>query len=314
MDRNVNPPNSDLIRSKSTLETYNTLCGLLEKQKKVYYSRFGDGDLTILMGKDQANHTYSESLAEEIYESLSIEDPQFLRGTPISYPEERWMTKGLFARFYYNDIMRDFIKGSFDFSWPVIFENGWFPNYYSAFKPVEMNLFLDRFIRPKKKMFIGSVPESEVRKLVGEIHVYIPVPRKNSYDTIDTWWPEILKHIDSVELVLPAAGMATRVICKRLWKMDKVVHCLDLGSIVDAVSSFPSSRTWIRLKKHALNRILLREYRDNSISYWIKYALKETGLICRYYYYKWDPLKKIPILPNAKLRRSQEHVPKYLDR
>lgn len=149
-------------------------------------------------------------------------------------------------------------------------------------------------------MFIGSVPQPEVERLVGEIDYYIPIPRKNAYGFIHEWWPEILKHINEVELVLPAAGHASRVISKRLWELNKQVHCIDLGSIVDAVSSFPPSRKWIRLKQHMVNRILLPEYRDTSISYWIKYGLKETGLFIRYLFYRLDPLSNVPFFPQAK--------------
>jgi len=152
-------------------------------------------------------------------------------------------------------------------------------------------------------MFIGSVPEIEIQKLFGEIDYYVETPRKNAYTYIDLWWPEILKNVDNVELVLPAAGMATRVIAKRLWDLNKDVHCIDLGSIVDAVSSFPSSRKWIKLKRHVLNRILQPEFRDNSLFYWIKYAIKETGLFFRYLFYKVDPFMNLPIFPKAKRKK-----------
>ncbi|MCK4750754.1 MAG: hypothetical protein KAT15_27035, partial [Bacteroidales bacterium] len=290
----------DLLRSKSTRETYQTLCDLLDRYKKVYYSRFGDGDMMIIMGKKQNNHDYNIHLAEEIRQSLSIENPLFLRGLQVNHPHDRGMTKGLFERYYYNDEMQDFLLENIKLPWPMVFESAWFPNYFTSFYPLEMNRFLDRYIRPKKKMFIGSVPETEIRKLVGDVHFYISTPRKNAYATIDTWWPEILKYLDSVEVVLPAAGMATRVISKRLWDLDKEVHCIDLGSIVDAVSSFPPSRKWIKLKKHALNRILLPEFRDNSLSYWIRYAVKETGLFIRYQYYKVAPFFSMAIFPTAK--------------
>lgn len=299
--QNINHQN--LLKSKSTKETYHTLCDLLDKHKKVYYSRFGDGDIFILMGRSQANHVYSEKLAEEIHQSLSIEHPRFLRGLQINYPHEKGMTKGLFERYYYNDELRDFVIDNFSLSWPVVFESGWFPNYYSVFKPAEMNRFLDQYIRPKKKMFIGSVPESEMVKLFGEIDYYVQVPRKNAYAAVDHWWPEILNNVDHTEIVLPAAGMATRVITKRLWELNKEIHCIDLGSIVDAVSSFPSSRKWIKLKRHVLNRILLPEFRDNSLVYWIKYALKECGLFIRYLFYKVDPFKNLPLFPKAKRKK-----------
>ncbi len=293
----------NLLSSKSTTETYTTLCHLLSKHKKVYYSRFGDGDLFIMMGRNQANHDYSEELAAELRASLTVEHPQFLKGLPVNFPKEKGMTKGLFEWFYFNDELAEFVIKKIPLTFPAVFESSWFPNYYSVFKPVEMSQFLDQFIRSRKKMFIGSVPLEDIQKLYGKIDCYVQLPRKNAYSTIDTWWPEILRNIDSVEVVLPAAGMATRVIAKRLWDLNKEVHCLDLGSIVDAVSSFAPSRKWIKLKGHVLNRILLPEFRDRSFKYKINYAIKETGFFLRYLFYKIDPLVNIPIFPKMKRKK-----------
>ncbi len=299
----LNTDNSDLLSSKSTVDTFHTLCDLLARQKKLYYSRFGDGDIFILLGRRQANHPFSERLKEELRQSIAIEDPSFLRGISVNYPREKGMTKGLFEKFYYDAEMRDFLIDDFDFTLPVVFESSWFPNYFSVFSPRSMNMFLDQYVRPKKKMFIGSVPREEAAKLFGDIHSYIPIPRKNAYAEMDNWWPRILQEIDEVEMVLPAAGMATRVISKRLWELDKEIQLLDLGSIVDAVSSFPSSRKWIRLKKHVLNRILMPEYRDNSLIYWLKYGFKETALFFRRLYYLLDPLSNLPFFPKAKRKK-----------
>ena len=295
----------DLLRAKSTTETYQTLCRLLENEKKVYYTRFGDGDLFIMMGRNQANHDYSKELAYELRESVQIDHPNFLKGLPVNFPREKWMTKGLFERFYFNDELAEFVISSFPSLIPVTFESSWFPNYYSVFKPVELSQFLDRYVRPKKKMFIGSVPVEDIQKLYGKIDYYIQVPRRNSYSEIDKWWPEVIKNIDSVEVVLPSAGMATRVISRRLWEMHKEIHCLDFGSVIDAVSSFTPSRKWIKLKGHVLNRILLPEYRDRSLNYRINYGIKETGFYLRYLFYKIDPFTNInlPILPKMKRKK-----------
>lgn len=291
------------MKSKSTAETYEALYRLLETEKKVYYSRFGDGDLFIMMGRNQANHDFSEALAEELRASIQIEDPNFLKGLPVNFPREKWMTKGLFERFYFNDELAEFVVKNIPVSLPVTFESSWFPNYYSVFKPVELSQFLDRFVRSKKKMFIGSVPVEDIRKLYGEIDHYILVPRRNAYSDIDKWWPDVLKHIDSVEVVLPSAGMATRVISKRLWDMGKAVHCLDFGSVIDAVSAFAPSRKWIKLKGHVLNRILLPEFRDVSFRYKIKYAVMESGFFLRYLFYKIDPFRNIPVFPKMKRKK-----------
>src|SRR4030043_436540 len=81
------------LRSKSTTETYQTLCNLLSTNKKVYYSRFGDGDLFIMMGRNQANHDYSEELASELRASLAVENPHFLKGLPVNFTREKEKTK-----------------------------------------------------------------------------------------------------------------------------------------------------------------------------------------------------------------------------
>lgn len=297
-----------IVRCKTTKETYQTLCDLLQKNRRIAYARFGDGDYRILMGRRQANHDHSDELAEELRQSFSIEHPHFLRASVVNSPVEKGMTKGIFERFRDNDVMEHFIMTKLHVDSPTVFENGFFPNYYSVFKPAAMNQFLDRFVRPRKKMFIGSVPESEVQRLYGKIHVYVQTPRKNAYEAIDEWWPKVLKDIDSVELVLPAAGMASRVIIKRLWEMEKELHVLDLGSIVDAVSSFAPSRKWIRLKGHVLNRVLIPEYRDRSLSYRLTYVLKESVFVIRYLYYKLDPLYYLKIFPYAKRYRPKSLV------
>jgi hypothetical protein len=296
-----------IVHCKTTKETYQNLRDLLEKNKRISYIRFGDGDFRILMGKSQANHKYSEELAKELEQSFTIEHPHYLRAIVVNSPVERGMTKGIFERFRDNEVMEHFITSKMNITLPALFENGFFPNYYSVFKPEEMNLFLDRFIRPRKKMYIGSVPEDEVQKLYGKIHIYVQTPRRNAYSEMNAWWPNVLKDIDSVELVLPAAGMASRVISKRIWELNKEVQVLDLGSIVDAVSSMTPSRKWIKLKGHVLNRILIPEYRDRRLTFRIKYALKETGFFIRYLYYKVDPFFYLRIFPNAKRNKPDSH-------
>lgn len=293
----------DLLRAKSTKETYQTLCTLLDAHKKVFYSRFGDGDLFIMMGRNQANHDYSEELASELRASFLIEHPQFLKGLPVNFPKEKGMTKGLFEWFYFNDELAEFVIQKIHISFPVVFESSWFPNYYSVFKPTEMSQFLDRFVRSRKKIFIGSVPVEDIQKLYGKIDYYVEVPRRNAYSTIDKWWPEILRNIDSVEVVLPSAGMATRVISKRLWDLNKEVHCLDFGSVIDAVSSFAPSRKWIKLKGHVLNRILLPEYQNRSFSYRLNYTVKEVFFFLRYLFYKIDPFVNISLFPKMKRKK-----------
>jgi hypothetical protein len=251
------------------------------------------------MGDSQKNHRFDRSLKNEILESFLIDDPLYLRGTPVNYPEERGMTKGLFQLWKLNNEYAKFLLDILPSSNPIVFESAVFPNYYISFKPKEMNDFLDRFVRPKKKLFIGSVPRDEVERLFGPIDHYLQAPRKNAYAQIDTWWPQVPGLADQVELVLPAVGVATRVVSKRLWELGKEVHCLDLGSIVDAVSSYPASRAWIRLKKHKITQALMPEFHDRSLSYRIYCFWREAMLLIRKLFYDIDPFARTPFFRKA---------------
>ena len=41
------------MKTRTTQETYDHLCNLLDNNKKVYYGRFGDGDFYIMNGKEK---------------------------------------------------------------------------------------------------------------------------------------------------------------------------------------------------------------------------------------------------------------------
>ena len=118
--------------------------------------------------------------------------------------------------------------------------------------------FLDKFIRPKKKMFIGSVDKRLIEKLVGKIDYYVEVPDKDAYYTMDDWWKKVLDNIDDVDLVIPTAGMAGRVTQKRLWNLNKNIHSIELGSIVDAVVN-SKTRGWIKRNRVDFNKLLIED-------------------------------------------------------
>jgi hypothetical protein len=84
----------------------------------------------------------------------------------------------------------------------------------------------------------------------------VEVPSRDAYYNINEWWPKVLDCIDDVELVLPSAGMAGRVIQKRLWNLDKNVHSIELGSMVDVVDDL-NTRSWMNNKKQIIDRILI---------------------------------------------------------
>ena len=85
------------MKTRTTQETYDHLCNLLDNNKKVYYGRFGDGDFYIMNGKCEKMHYWSQELADELFESFKVDDPLYVKGAMINYPLEPGMSHGLFA-------------------------------------------------------------------------------------------------------------------------------------------------------------------------------------------------------------------------
>ena len=75
---------------------------------------------------------------------------------------------------------------------------------------------------------------------------------------MNDWWKGVLDNIDDVELVIPTAGMAGRVIQKRLWNLNKNIHSIELGSIVDAVVN-SKTRGWMKRDKIDFKKLLIED-------------------------------------------------------
>ncbi|GAB6094720.1 hypothetical protein JCM14469_09720 [Desulfatiferula olefinivorans] len=272
--------NAIKIESKCAKETFNDLNDLLRKHKKLYYVRFGDGEILSMQGKDDCNYTSSEALTHELIEAFTIDDPQYLIACAINPPKERKTSKGVFNIVGHNQEMEDFLVGQKLVTKKMCYENAICFHYAGVFHTRKALLFFDEHIRPKKKMFIGGTPKDVAEKLYGTIHYYVQVPIKNAYNSIDEWWPGIERDVDDVDLVITSAGAASNVICKRLWVLNKEIHLLDIGSMIDAVEGY-MSRKWIRLLGHRINNMLPMEHRDNSLSFKIKFCYKDI-----YYYFR----------------------------
>ncbi len=245
------------MKTKKTTETYDYLCYMLANHSKVYYSRFGDGDFNIMNGKREKMHQWSIELQTEMLEAFKIDDIHYIKGAMVNYPLEPGMGPGVFAPPGNNSEIENWLLTNQKIDKNTIFDSHIMFHYISVFKQDLMIDFLDTYIRNKKKMFIGSVDKKSIEKLVGKIDFYINIPKSDAYYSIDEWWPNIISHIDDVELCLPAAGMAGRVINKRLWNLNTDIHSIDLGSIIDAVAGQPT-RTWIDKVGNIIQNILIK--------------------------------------------------------
>ena len=130
---------------------------------------------------------------------------------------------------------------------------------YATFKQNDLKQFMVRNIFDKKKMFIGARKKEKMEGLFGKIDYYVNTPETNSYAKIDSWWPQVLKNIDDVDVVLPFTGQSSRVLNKRLWNMDIDVQSVDMGSWIDLYTSIVN-RGWTKraavfliLKNHGIS-------------------------------------------------------------
>jgi len=255
------------IKTYDMQNTLEILCKLLEDRPKVYYPRFGDGDFNIMSGEGRCiEHDYSKELQEELQSSFLIEEDGYLKGAMVNEPTFNGIN--LQPRNQKeNEQILSFFKELYGGRNITTYSHVLFT--YAAVHEQELMIeFLENFIRPKKKLFIGSVPKDDIEKLVGKVDYYVNIPVasleeqkvfKGAYYTMDKWWEDVMDCVDDVDLVLPTAGMAGRVTCGRLWNLNKQVHCIELGSIVDAVIS-KESRSWIiRAGVDKIKKILIGE-------------------------------------------------------
>jgi len=252
-----------IIKVNDMQVTFDKLCNLLNTNTKVYYCRFGDGDFNIMFGTGRCiEHAASPELQKELIEAFKIDDPNYIRGTMVSEPTFNGISLQPVDPVR-NEKMLDRIRSLYpDETKDLVLDSHVLLTYIAICQQDTMMFFLDKFIRPKKKLFIGSVDKNEIEKLVGKIDHYVKIPCAKveeqkifpgAYYFMDEWWPKVLESVDDVELVLPTAGMAGRVITKRLWNLDKNIHCIELGSMVDAVVGKPSRSVWDRSGYKILN-------------------------------------------------------------
>ncbi len=254
------------LRSKSTTESLAHLTDLLRKNKKVYFSRYGDGEIYTMVGKDCLEHDVSDALEKGLIHSFEIYDPLYLKAVGVNYPVEPGMIHGLFAPYIDNFDLEKYILKHFPKEEGSVYENQILFHYLSVFKPEVMTQFLDEFVRGKRIMFIGSTARDVVEKLYGPLEVYIQIPNKNAFYRMDEWFPEIVKNSHRVDVILPSAGVASNIINARLWDAGVEAHVLDLGSLVDAAEG-KGSRKWIKLKGYKVNKVLLPQYQNHSIAF-----------------------------------------------
>lgn len=251
---------SNLIRTKSITDSFNFLTLMIKNNRKLFFVRFGDGEFVTLMKQNHRNYNYNPGLEYELQKSFKINDENYLIACPINYPYDEFHASGIYKNFSWQDKMISVMHDN-NLRRDIVFENPCIFQCMAVFKPKKLKIFLDKEIRPLKKMFIGSTRKEVAEKLYGKIDFYIEIPAKHAYETIGEWWPKIEENADKVELIIPSAGSSSNAIALRLWNKGIDCKVIDFGSIVDAVE-YNVSRTWIRLQGHKVNKLLAKKDKE----------------------------------------------------
>jgi len=227
----------------TVMESIEYLQSMMDRYKKVYYVRYGEGEIRMMNGKGDSHHRASPQLKRELRESFLIKDDGYIKSASLGYPLEEGMRGNVFR---VRDVRCNFLQNlarkytaERSFYNPVLF------HYLAAFKPDVLLRFIDKHIRPKTKMFIGSNDKSAMELLYGKIDYYIQIPEIDAYYSINEWWPDVGANARKCKVVLPSVGIASAVVQKRLWELDIKTHCIDIGSINDAIEG-KESRGWIK--------------------------------------------------------------------
>ena len=276
------------IITKSTIATFELLSQRMEQGRKTFYTRYGDGDLYLLMGRSYRNHAFNDKIRTEMEASILIEDPAYVKAMCVNYDLDPGMENGLFTWYPDNDEMADFLSDSYapDRQWE--FEHHFTFPYYALFKQAEFIHFFDSYIRPRKKLFVGGVERDVAERLFGPIEEYVQTPMKNAYSEIDEWWPLVMDKAAKVDLVIPTAGAASKIINKRLWAEKYDGDSFDIGALIDWVDG-RRSRKWIKLLGHRINDVLVPGQQDDSLRFKMYYQSREG-----YYQMRaiWKELRK----------------------
>ena len=240
LDTMVRNKISEKLEHKTSFETIDAI--LKRINDKFAFVRFGDGEILCLDGwKGRTDYQLnSPKLQKELFESIKIDDPNYLIGCSAGLINERGMTDGLFARFDNDKELQEIVTNSTsirDFYSPVAL------HYLLVFYP---NIF-KLFIKELKKKRLGFVGNKHMRKLLKILSIkdFVEIPKIQSYKTIDKYYSDIKKMAKDVDIILLSAGITATAIQKRLW--DLPVSTIDIGSVLDPLVGINNDKTWIRL-------------------------------------------------------------------
>lgn len=242
--------NSSSIRIVDTTITINVIEDSIINKKKGAYLRFGDGDVFLMMHKEDAYQEINENLAYEMREAFNCSGKNVHKCLAIhsnSYGFEQGMSLG--NHLNSDKLAQNLLKNTFEF---FIGERIYSPValHFKASNDIERAKSFLITLKNNVKIFVGNknIRQEIILKLFGEI-THVKTPEKNAYNEIEKIYNETkngLEKIDSFCVVVVAMGCSGRPLMKRLLKDKYNVYLFDFGSLLDGING-TNTRTWLKV-------------------------------------------------------------------
>lgn len=211
-------------------DSFEIIFAKLKEGKPFSFVRFGDGDHVLMYKKSigkivgGGNQFFvTEKLQKEIVECYNIIDDNFLVGTMLNDFLPHQMMRH--ERKIDHSLLPDLVERKEMLAMSCLFEM--FLHNTKRFAEFSKEL------KKTSTMFVCNYNHVNISKVYGK-GVYIKVPVRNCYATINKWYPEILANIDKADKIILSAGFAGKVVAKRLFKLGIKKMVLDVGSLSDA--------------------------------------------------------------------------------
>jgi hypothetical protein len=252
------------VTIKSSIETLTDIQNAIFNKEIGAYMRFGDGDIFLMLGKDDLLHQSEKKIAKEMREAMSLKANNIHKAFPLHsklFGYEKGMTQNMHLVSDSDALKFIAVTSSF-----INLKNIYTPvalHYLAAFNQEACVQFL-RFLRSTNPIFVGNknLDSELLRKLFSETH--IKTPASNSYLEIDRIEKELIQELDKkkneFQVIVVAMGCPGRILQKRILKKGYNVYLFDFGSLLDALNN-DNTRLWIDLAggtenlKNILNKL-----------------------------------------------------------
>lgn len=238
------------VKIKSSTETLRDIRSTISKKEKGAYMRFGDGDIFLMLGKDDMLHQANRKMAAEMKEAIKLRKGVIHKGFPF-HSRVFGYEKGMEENMHLvsdTDALK-YIATTHSLIDIYNIYTSFALHYLATFNQEACLQFL-LYLRSTNPIFVGNknLPPELLKKLFSEIHIKTPI--SNSYFEIDRIEKELIfelgKKKNEFQVVVVAMGCPGRILQKRILKKGFNVYLFDFGSLLDALNN-DNTRLWIDL-------------------------------------------------------------------